>query len=1391
MGKYGGNKKVKLAMAITLGLTLGVSSLLCSPSTTLAAAPKDTVLKTRMNGYWQGRGDWGYNKTLFQYRRAEQDYWTHWLTKYYENRTTVYQGDTATGYMDTNRLKDVLKDPKSTKALLKFFLDGFSEIQIRGFHDDGEPYINGAYRAFFSFTEVQGYGNGKEFCLFKDRYGNRSYVISPLTYLNQDSHTKIADGSILTIMMPDNLSQLVRIGVDPETVGWVRKLLYTYGGVLKRIENNPAYMPTANVTVANNGNFVLMLLGQRPIDKNYIHLNGGNLINFANLNELHINTNIDMFSDTYNKGNTIFNTGAKLYLDNNNSGIGTLYHTNIEDIDLFETGINLGLTYVGSKEHQNTIINFADNKMEQGLLAIAKDSAFTSSAPDKLQLTAGIVNDGILYLIGPNTTDNNLPTNNNTIGYSGSDSRAILNLRGNLNNTATINQKEINVYNETKLTNSKDGFFTPTMTTIKLKNEGNLIFKDGYVLSLDPDDENRDTRGSNTNVGNITLDNGSSLKVGTANTNLKGTINVLGKNDNTISLAHANDELSAVLNIGTEGGDTGSLFLTNVTLDTAANVNLNTNSFLKVGSNAKATFEGNKDLLDGTIKLVGGEVSFGRPLMGLDSGFKGSSGTINIGGSNFANGGELALNNDDSYITDAKLNLAANGELTINSSKAKVDIDGDDTWQGTINLKQGNLNVDDAKAAGSNGFLRATGGNLSVAAGHIGTGASTLNITSGSLIEAGTKITTGAGGTIFSGGGLKIAGGEVTINGKGSSGKLEADEVAGYTKLESGTLTIKDKADYVTNGETRYRQNGGKLIIDNANVTLNAVITLDEFDNTIQGGEVQLRNNGVLAVQNAVDNTAEITADNSQNTIVVDGSSKLTMNGNSNITTDTKVNVGAGSTISVTDRGSIALSKNDKFEGTVASTGDKSQVVITETLDTTRGNSSKLKIEKGTLKVSADTTLTANDELTGGKVVVDKAKTLTNNYTIKTELQNSGKVTGTGNLEVVNAGANKATGTIEQNKVTVKKGGSLYNDNKNIGSVSADAITVEAGGNLNTNLSALTTSDNNVNNKGTVTVNNEGGTAGYDITGDGTIAVIATGATFNGKIDQKTLNVSSHSGATLNGSTGLAQELNNHGELTNNGRLAIVGNLNNASGNLQGTGNLIINNFSSTASLNSGTITQKNIKLDTTSNTTGNNIFYNLAGHKITTAENFTIDSQAKLYSNGDDLTINGAMQNGGTLVLEGGTVNFAVEKNDTTVGTINVTGNSTIANGFNIDNDITIKGGKSLTVENADSLKHAISNNAGQLILQAGTNAVNVDGSGKTTAMGTVSNTGVINQGVSVTKTGTLTSAIENLKKEIQNDGTLNLSGTTITAANMITGTGTLNVDDSAYDHTVSNSAN
>lgn len=1395
MGKYISKKQNKakkgMALAITLSLALGVGGLLYTSGNVYAAAPKDTVLKTRMNGYWQGRGDHGYNETLLNYRRAEQDYWTHWLTKYYDNGHTVYQGDTATGYMDTNRLMAVYKDTSDIGAWIKFLTDGFSEMQIRSFHDDGEPYVNGAYRAFFSFTEVQGYGNGKEFSLYKDRYGNRSYVISPLTYLNEGSHTRISDGSILTLMMPDDVQQIAdKLGVDPVLVALGKGMVKKFGGILERVVNNPPWMKNANVTVTNNGNLVLMVLGQRPTDKNYLKLDSGNLINFANLNGLHINTGNDAFEDTYRTGNIIFNTGAKLYLDNDGRGKLNLYHTNIEDINLFESGINLGLTYVGSTLHPNAVINFEDNSMEQGVLAIAKGSTFTSKSPDKLQLTAGIINDGTLKLTGPSTNAYDFPTNTNIIAYTGSGSKAALYLGGIFGNTASIKQKEIHVENGAKITNSKDGIFTPIMTTISLDNAGSLIFKDGYILAVDPNNENTKTQGGTTNLGSITLDNGSSLTVGTHNTKVNGNINILGKKDNTLSI-DPTSKITATLNIGTESGDTGNLLLTNINLDTDASVVLNTNSFLKLGSNAKATFDGNNDLLNGTIKLVGGEASFGRPLMGLDFAFKGTNGTVNIGGTQFANGGELALNNDDSYITNAKLNLAANGELTLNSPKAKVDIDGDDTWQGTINLKQGNLNVDYANEVGNNGILQATGGNLTVAAGHGVTGASTLNIANGSVIEAGTKITTGAGGAVFSGGGLKLAGGEVTINGKGSSGKLEADEVAGYTKLDSGTLTIKDKADYVTKGETRYRQNGGKLIIDNAQVTLNAVPTISEFNNTIQGGTVQLRNNGVLAVQNAVDNTAELTADDSQNTLAVDGSSKLTLNGNSNITTDTKVNVTAGSTIAVTDRGSIALSKNDKFEGTVVSTGDKSQVVITETIDGTRGSGSKIKIEKGTLKVSADTTLTANDELVGGRIVIDNAKTLTNNYTIKTEVQNAGNITGIGNLEVVNSGANKAHGTIEQNAITVKKGGSLYNDNQNIDSVSANTITVERGGSLSTNLSALSTRDNKVINNGTLTVTNSGGTADYNITGDGAIAVITTGATFDGNINQKTLNVSSHSGATLNGTTALTEELNNHGELTNNGDMTVVGNVNNVSGALQGTGDLTINNFGSTASLNSGTIAQKNIKLDTTSNNTGNNVFYNLAGHKITTTENFTIDSQAKLYSNGDDLAINGTMKNGGTFVLEGGTVSFSVEKNQGTLGTINVTGNSTIANSFNIDNDITIKTGKSLTVENADSLKHAISNNAGELILQGGINAVNVDGSGKTVATGTVTNKGTINQGLSVTKTGEFTSTVENLKKEIQNDGILNLSGTNITAANTITGTGTLNIDDSAYDHTVNNSAN
>lgn len=409
-------KENKLKKAIALGLMAGVmGSCFVLPMGAEAGDVRNTRLSTHYNMHWQGHGDRGFNDTLLLYRRYWTDpFWTHWLES---------NGDAAWGYMDWNRVAEVIRDP-GLQNYINIAYDGFSELTSTGFHNGNK---NGTYTSGLSFTEVR---SNSSFYV-----GNGGYVLSPLVFLDAGSNTYVEKGGYMTVMMP-RAEELVKI--HPIFMTLIKAGVWVVGGVLYRIVENPAWYD-ARVTV-DGGNLILTGMPSQYRGAG-IYMHEGNVFNVANLG---LNFKDDYLTGLaiknsgvdYVTGGTVYNSFSQLHL----LGTSAFGDLEIKDIGLFNNKINSGITYIGSEISEpkyQTPMNYdwKNKTLNQAFIYVMNpNSTFTSSAPDKIKASFGLSNDGTLNFIGSYGDGKAVPTMTNNISYySDTYAKAELNLSGNIN----------------------------------------------------------------------------------------------------------------------------------------------------------------------------------------------------------------------------------------------------------------------------------------------------------------------------------------------------------------------------------------------------------------------------------------------------------------------------------------------------------------------------------------------------------------------------------------------------------------------------------------------------------------------------------------------------------------------------------------------------------------------------------------------------------------------------------------------------------------------------------------------------------------------------------------------------------------------------------------------
>lgn len=488
---------------------------------------------------------------------------------------------------------------------------------------------------------------------------------------------------------------------------------------------------------------------------------------------------------------------------------------------------------------------------------------------------------------------------------------------------------------------------------------------------------------------------------------------------------------------------------------------------------------------------------------------------------------------------------------------------------------------------------------------------------------------------------------------------------------------------------------------------------------------------GTLLVQGASDKTTKLDMNNHSGFVVANSGTAVTLK---DINVDNVQNTDGG-LVNITNTGSSAT-----LDGAVVNVKDNPE------------NKANVISSNGTLGVT--------------------------NSTVNAGVNNNGtmNLNGTNQISSVegsNGSANVQTGTttvgsIFQKLINIVTGGKLASN----GDVTAtNGITNDTANGLsvaNGTLTGNVTGSGSTDFKGTSAIA-DGSTVGQAITVvDGKLTTLADGlggvVTNGGEVDLTggTLETSIRGGnTTISGNVGVddttgsiasAVKVETGAKLTTNAD-KVTGAINNG-GNLDLTGGDIKNAISGDGNTTiSGTVT----------NTTGSAI-----GNAVTVATTGNLTTAAD--------KIGGAVTNGGTVQLDGGTLSQTI-----TGGNLNIK-DSVLTSADNLKADTTtVAASKDLTL-NGGNLTKDITGSGNTKIAGTVTNSANIQTATEITS-GSLDNTNGNLANVTVTS-GSLKSNADNISGTVANNGTYEITGGTI--ANAISGTGAVNITGNVINNAV-----
>jgi len=863
--------------------------------------------------------------------------------------------------------------------------------------------------------------------------------------------------------------------------------------------------------------------------------------------------------------------------------------------------------------------------------------------------------------------------------------------------------------------------------------------------------------------GAVVVNSGATLDVNTAET--------IG------SLAGAgNVTLDATL---TTGGDNTSTTYSGVASGSGGLTKVGTGTMTLAGAN---TYTGTTTVSGGTLAIsstgsIAGNVSVG-------------SGTLRIGHSDAIGGTITTTGSVISYANG--VNEASAVVVASNTTQLSVDTGDSATQSGVI-----------SQTGGARPIEKIGGGTLELAAANTYTGTTTvtggvLNVT-GSIASTAVNVGTGAGlqvdgASLLNSAAVTLSGtGNLTLTGSETIGSLASASANSTVTLGANTLTTGDAGNDTfagvisgTGGLTK--QGAGTFTLTNANTYGGTT--------TVSNGTLALSGSGAVA----------------STTVSIGGAGTLTDDGDA-----------LADTAAVTNAGTFTLTGNDRI-GSLNNTGGVTNL----------NNNAVLTLSNGTSTLGG--TIAGNGGLTIVSSTANAGVALT--YTGQTTVNNGGTLNLSGNGAIastvvdINTGGtltNDGNGLADTAAVS-NSGTFTLTGNDTIGNLdNTGGVT-----NLNNN-AVLTLSTGTSTLGGSITGNGgltiTGGTANagvaHSYTGPTNVSGGALNLQGNGAIASTAVNVTGNGSLTTDGgglAAGATVLVDDTGVLAVNGAETIT-TLTQQGGFVNGTGTLNTTAFdqsgggvvSGTVTVNTATFTQNNgtisagntVNQTTSATLSGGSIVGVLGGNGAVTVQTGTTTLTGAITSTNvtvasGELSIDGGagLAANADLTVNGGLVDVNIAE---TIATLNGTGGS-----------VDIGSGNSLTLGEATGDTATYAGNvsgAGDLNksgtntqVLSGTNAltgdVNVTGGTlrvtgtiasldlETAAGGTLETDGsaledeaiVTNAGTFRITAGTETISAVNGAGGIElNTGSLTLAGATSTISGVVSGTGTLTINDAA----------
>ena len=560
--------------------------------------------------------------------------------------------------------------------------------------------------------------------------------------------------------------------------------------------------------VENNSGTSVVTLNNTIIQNNLATGNGGAIYNGAG--KLNISNSI-FKSNSATLGGAIYNRGT-MNLENvtfdtptstaqndiYNNGIASAQGTNLFNSDI----INYGT------------FNFAGNNTINGNISGLN--------------TSSIANNGTLNLNGDNS------------GYLGTftQNSGITNVSNKFfGGTSTINGGTFNWYTQKNL---------PTGAKLLVEN-GNLNI------------------GSDSNIAILTLNTNSSIKdTVQTNINRNSYLNIAGgsaninNNDNwlgTINLSDGTLYTNLPSNSNAQNGRLNA---------TGGNLNIDS-GILNIAQNSTITEDVNLNIANNTrLNITGGDVAFNSGDNWSDNAeVRLNSGNLIINnissnGKLFAQSGNLNLNNGTLTVTNGSY-IASDVNTVINpgtnlliENEGTVNINNNDSWNGTITLDGGNLNY----GTTSSGTLLANNGNLNLLNGSI------LNIETPSTVQGAVNVDIQNGATVnLSNSSIFNLDANDKWNGKinntggilNTTGLSNSTLSGGALIQTSGTSTFKDSSHIFITDENSFISGGNINILNNSSLYMGSE-TADLFVDTLT-----MSNNSTMNVLNGVIDESEMT----------------------------------------------------------------------------------------------------------------------------------------------------------------------------------------------------------------------------------------------------------------------------------------------------------------------------------------------------------------------------------------------------------------------------------------------------------------------------------------------------------------------------------------------------